>query len=162
MADLPARVVAVQLRHLAIHQHRVVVAAAEHGDRVGSRRGDVASVAEALDHPQRHLLIGGVVVDDQDARSSRPRVVHDARLHGGRAAREQRLQDVEQLRRTHRFDELGVHSRHGVLRAPRRREQDHRQVAQRGVGPHRGRDRGAIHRGHHQVDDRDLEPVIAF
>ena len=43
----------------------------------------------------------------------------------------------------------------------RRREQDHCDVTQPFIAPHRGRDGGPIHLGHHQVDDRDLERILA-
>ena len=164
VADLPGRLVAVHLRHVAVDQQRVIVAAADHGHGFRPRAGDVGSITQALDHSQRHLLVGRVVVDHKHTSAIAPQRGRMRRRFGAAATwtiREDRLQHVEKLRRTDGFDHLRVDPRYVLLRLSGGREEDDGDVADGLVRPHRRRDGGAIHLGHHQVDDRDLKRGLA-
>src|SRR6266516_6801601 len=60
--DLTAGFVTVHLGHLAVHQHSVVVAAADQRHRLTAGSRDVRAETEALNHSHRDLLVGGVVL----------------------------------------------------------------------------------------------------
>ena len=76
LADLAGRGVAVEHRHLAVHQHGVVRHTGHRFDRLFRVRHHVHPVAEPLKHPRRHLLIDDVVLRDQHSSAHlRPRSV---------------------------------------------------------------------------------------
>jgi hypothetical protein len=65
IADGARRVVAVQLRHLAVHQHEVVVLAFQLQERVTSVLGQANVVAESLEDARGDELVDRVVFHDQ-------------------------------------------------------------------------------------------------
>ena len=65
-ADLGRRGVAVQHRHLAVHQHRRVGLAAQGVDRLAAVGGDVDAVPAAAQDVDRDGLIGRIVLGQQD------------------------------------------------------------------------------------------------
>jgi hypothetical protein len=66
LADLPRGLVAVHVRHLHIHQHKIIMAALQRDDRRETVRDGVRAVAEPSEETQRDLLVHGVVLRQQD------------------------------------------------------------------------------------------------
>jgi len=72
-ADRARRLVAVHLRHVAIHQYHVVARARDRFDGLPPVRGDFGRTTELLQHARRHALIDQVVLDQQHAPGWRKR-----------------------------------------------------------------------------------------
>jgi len=49
-----------------VHQHHVVAGGAEHGQSDGAGAGRVGTVAQPIEHQERHVAGGGIVLDHQD------------------------------------------------------------------------------------------------
>src|SRR5207302_6738315 len=97
--DLAGRFVAVHLRHLAVHEDSVIPTFCQHGDGLSAGRGNVAPIAETLDHAQADALVGHVVVHDEDASAApgrRHRVTRGLAFDT-RQAGKQRLEYVAEL-----------------------------------------------------------------
>ena len=100
LADPPGGLEAVHLGHLHVHEDDVVGVAADGLEGLEAVEGVVGAVAEALEDQEDELLVGGVVLDGEDAQ-------REALAHGGvelaaararlarlgRAATDQQLQE---------------------------------------------------------------------
>ena len=71
------------------------------------------------------------------------------------------MEDIEELGRAHRFDQLGVDARYRDLRLAGRGQKNNDQVSQPLVGADLGGHRASVHARHHHVDDRHVEAVVA-
>ncbi len=72
-ADAAGRLVAVDVRHLAVHEHRGVAAVRELGQRLGAVAGDVDREAALDEHRLDHELVDRVVLGDEHAQTRRRR-----------------------------------------------------------------------------------------
>src|SRR6185503_12172248 len=68
--------VAIHHGHLTIHEHEVVAAALQGGESFFAVAHHLHAMTEFLDHAAREHLIGGVVLDDEDARGDGRRSDH--------------------------------------------------------------------------------------
>jgi hypothetical protein len=129
--DPPRRIQAVELGHLHVHQDDVVRLGFECRDRLQPVHRDVSAVAERFEQTQRHLLVHGVVLGEQDP-PRRPRtlsVCHCLDLLLPGPARGQQLQErVVELRRLERLGEL---RREGALQLELRQPAERGQEQQR-------------------------------
>ena len=68
LADLAGGLEAVHHRHLHVHQHQVVRDGLERLEGLGAVGHGLGAQAQFLEHAQRHLLVGDIVLGQQDAR----------------------------------------------------------------------------------------------
>ena len=59
----------MELDHVQIHEHEVIVPAGDELDRLDPVAGDVRPVAEPLEHPRQQKLVCKLVLHDQDLQS---------------------------------------------------------------------------------------------
>ena len=71
LADAARGVEAVHLGHLDVHQHDVVGLPLERLERLEAVRRDVGAVAQLVEHPERDLLVHGVVLGQEDPQRRR-------------------------------------------------------------------------------------------
>ncbi len=109
-ADAARGLEAVHARHVAVHQHQLVVLLREALERLDAVVGDGDFAAEALQHADRDFLVGAVVLDHENAAVAeavaRPGAFgarHETRRR--RLVDEQRAQAVEQRRAAQRLAE---------------------------------------------------------
>jgi hypothetical protein len=69
-ADLTRGHVAIDVRHLAIHEHGIVAVASEQGERSGPVVGDVDAMTELLEQAPPDELIGAIVFGQQEMQAS--------------------------------------------------------------------------------------------
>ena len=67
LADLRGGGVAIQLRHLAIHEHEIVGFARQRGERLAAVGDDVGGETELFEQAERDLLVDDVVLGEEDA-----------------------------------------------------------------------------------------------
>ena len=67
-ADRPRRLVAVEVGHLAVHQHRRVVGLGDRLDRLAAVAHDVGAEAALVEHPHGEQLVDLAVLGDEDQR----------------------------------------------------------------------------------------------
>src|SRR5260370_32086128 len=67
MSDLPGSLVAVHVRHLAIHEHDLVGNTLEGRQRLQAIGGNISAIAEGFQLFKRDLLVQGAVFHQQDA-----------------------------------------------------------------------------------------------
>ena len=119
--QIPGRFVAVQFRHLAIHEDEVVARAGEFLEGAAAILHHVGHVAEFLQLEERHLLVHRIVFGDEDAEILDQVVQerfwlfaqgHQAgldfpRLH---VARHDEAEAVKKLGLLHGLREIGIHA----------------------------------------------------
>ena len=66
--------VAVDVRHVAVHEDGRVARVLRHAHRLATVRGHIRDVAELLQHPHRHALVDGIVFGHEDPSSRRARI----------------------------------------------------------------------------------------
>ena len=82
----PAVMDAVHARHLNVHQHQIDVSVGKRGERGRPALGGGDDVAPGLKQPDRHLLVHGVVLYEQDRRGRALRSA-DCSAGGGQSLR---------------------------------------------------------------------------
>ena len=111
LADPDRRLEAVELRHVAVHEEKVVLDALHRVDRLEAVGGDVGAMAELGEHAHRDLLIDLVVLHHEHAepprrlglRSGGRRRRHVRVRRAGSPTRQRALHDLAKLRVTHRL-----------------------------------------------------------
>jgi hypothetical protein len=68
-ANLPSRFIAIQLRHLAIHEDEIVTNGVPCRDRRRTVLNAIGAEPELVEEPQYDLLIDRIVLGNQDAAS---------------------------------------------------------------------------------------------
>ena len=69
LPDAARRLIAIHLRHLAVHQDHVIVGLAERFEGLHAIGHQIDSVAEFIQHRHGHFLVGQVVLSHQDSRA---------------------------------------------------------------------------------------------
>ena len=109
LADPARGVETVELGHLHVHQHHVVRPAFERLQSLETIPRHVGAIAELVEQPERHLLVHGVVLGQEDPQRRRRELLVSLRGLGGLhlGVRSERFQQrVVELRRLHRLREL--------------------------------------------------------
>ncbi len=86
-ADLGGRLVAVELRHLAVHQHRRVVGARSRGNRLASVADDVGAEAQLVEQAHSEQLVDRAVLGHEHDRRLRGQIAERVALAAGDAPR---------------------------------------------------------------------------
>ncbi len=166
LADLARRLVAVDFRHLAIHENDVIVLRLDGEEDLEPVDGDVGLVAELAQVAEGDLAIHRVVLGEKDALLAQreDRRFLRGRFHrvgdAGTGGLAQRLHEaVEQGRLAHGLREAAGDVRGRDFRAGHRladgREEDHPRVMQGGIVLDGLREGEAVGAGHLQVDECD-------
>ena len=165
LADLRGGGEAVHLRHLAVHEHRVVAGARHRLHRFAPVVGDVHSVAQLLEDPHRHLLVHLVVLGHEHAggegRAGLAQAVARDEGGAGGSAHQDLGQAVVQVGLVHRLGEVAGDAGAGRLRAvallAEGREQDELHRGQGRVGLDGAGEGETIHVRHLEVEHGQVE-----
>ena len=92
VADVAGSLEAVHLGHLDVHEHQVVGHRLERPDGLGAVGHRLRAQAQSAQDAERHLLVGDIVLGQQDAQSSTTHLTDDvARDDRRRRARHSRV-----------------------------------------------------------------------
>ncbi len=164
------RVVTIHDRHLAVHQHEIVILSFGEHQRLDPIVGNVRSQPQIFEHGTGKYLIDGIVLRQQypalqpAIRNGRP--VIGCRRHGHRLANQDVANHLVEIGLADRFvhvaQDAGAFARARIARIGGRRQHHPRHGRQRGLGGHCLGQLQPVHLRHVHVENGELERIARF